>query len=190
MKTFELAHYNKIFLHWISGLLFLMIIVACSTDLQESPSRNQPPPQACEDCELVEVIGVVDGDTLITSVGEVHLYGGYVLEQPADCAALAKEQLRNAAGSAIRIEPGPIDSIRNDDDHFYIYASNGTSIGQQLVEEGLALIWTQDGQHLGRFVYLDAVAKKLEAGCLWHDYQAFQRGEPNEFRIPGLTYRD
>jgi endonuclease YncB( thermonuclease family) len=190
MNTFEFTHHNKIFVHWISGLLLLMIFVACSTEFQESPSSNQPSPLPCEDCELVDVIGVVDGDTLITSVGEVHMYGGYVLEQPSDCAALAKERLQDSAGQAIRIEPGPNDSIRNDDDHYYLYTHDGFSIGQQLVEEGLALIWTQDGQHLGRFVYLDSVAKKLETGCLWHDYQVFQRGEPNEFRIPGLTYRD
>ena len=80
--------------------------------------------------------------------------------------------------------------MRRDDDHYYLFTEDGQSIDQKLIEEGLALTWDQDGQHLGWFLFKDAKAKDSESGCLWHDYQAFQRGEPNEFRIHGLTYRD
>lgn len=144
----------------------------------------------CLDCELVEVIEVVDANTVRTATGDVQMYGAYVLDQPADCAALAMERLTTLAGGTIRTEPGPSDTVRNNSGHYYLFTADGLSIEEQLVREGLALVWTQDGQHLGWFVFRDASARENEAGCLWKGYNAFQRGEPSEFRIPGLTYPD
>ena len=72
--------------------------------------------------------------------------------------------------------------------HYYVYTEDGRSIEELLIEEGLALVWSQDGQHLGWFIYLGSVAKEQESGCLWHNYQASQRGEPDDFRVLGLTY--
>ncbi len=88
----------------------------------------------------------------------------------------------------MRVETRPIDTIRNDLNNPYVYTEDSRSIEELLTEEGLALVWSQDGQHLGWFIYLDSVAKKQGSGCLWHDYQWFQRGEPNDFRVPGPTY--
>ena len=194
MKPHGFAFRNQYFRQtnlWLVLFVAFVIILGCApAEPVDNVSSNEPEPLQCKDCELVDVIGVKDADTLITSIGEIHMYGAYVIDQPADCAALAEERVRDAAGNSIRIEPGPEDSVRIGTNHYYLYTRDGFSIEQQLVEEGLALIWTQDGQHLGWFVYLDAAAKKHDSGCLWHDYQAFQRGEPNEFRILGLTYRD
>ena len=78
--------------------------------------------------------------------------------------------------------------MRNDLDHYYLFTEGGESIEERLVREGLALVWTQDGQHVGWFVFRDSNARETEAGCLWKGYHAFQRGEPSEFRVPGLTY--
>ena len=102
---------------------------------------------------------------------------------------LRKSSRRSSARTGGRPD-SPTDSVRRDDDHYYLFTEDGQSIDQKLIEEGLALTWDQDGQHLGWFLFKDAKAKDSESGCLWHDYQAFQRGEPNEFRIHGLTYRD
>jgi endonuclease YncB( thermonuclease family) len=145
-------------------------------------------PLSCPECELVEVLDVIDANTVRTSAGEIQMYGAYVLDQPADCAELASERLRSLAGERVRIEPSPANSVRVSDSHYYLYTEEGVSIEEMLVREGLALTWTQDGQHLGWFLFGDAAAKESESGCLWKGYNAFQRGEPSEFRIPGLTY--
>ncbi|MCH8114710.1 MAG: hypothetical protein J4N63_02710 [Chloroflexi bacterium] len=142
----------------------------------------------CADCELVEVIEVLDANTVRTAIGDIQMYAAYVIDQPADCAALAIERLTSLAGGAIRIETGPPDTVRNDSDHYYLFTADGRSIEEQLVREGLALVWTQDGQHVGWFVFRGASARENEAGCLWKGYNAFLRGEPGDFRIPGLTY--
>ena len=142
----------------------------------------------CADCELVEVIEIVDANTVRTAIGDIQMYAAYVIDQPADCAALAMERLTSLAGGAIRIEPGPPDTVRNNSDHYYLFTADGRSIEEQLVREGLALVWTQDGQHVGWFVFRGASARENEAGCLWKGYNAFLSGEPGDFRIPGLTY--
>ncbi|MDA1278941.1 MAG: hypothetical protein O3B95_02730 [Chloroflexi bacterium] len=142
----------------------------------------------CLECELIDVIEVVDANTVRTSLGDIQMYGAYVLDQPSDCAALSHDRLRELVGDSFRIEPGPADSIRNDSDHFYMYTSAGKSIEEALVRDGLALVWNLDGQHIGWFLFRDSSAKKHDTGCLWKGYNAFQRGEPSEFRVPGLTY--
>ncbi len=71
-----------------------------------------------------------------------------MVDQPADCAALAKERLAAMAGGAIRIEPGLTDTVRNNSAHYYLFTADGRSIEEQLVREGLTLIWIQDGEHM------------------------------------------
>ena len=71
-----------------------------------------------------------------------------MVDQPAECAALAKERFTAMAGGAIRIEPGPTDTVRNNSAHYYLFTADGRSVEEHLVREGLALIWTQDGEHM------------------------------------------
>jgi endonuclease YncB( thermonuclease family) len=164
--------------------------MGCANESVEPTPVPTVPALTCPNCELVDVSGVIDANTLSTSIGHIQMYGVYVLNQPEDCAIEAKEQLTKLAGQSIRIEPGPDDSVRNDSNHYYFYTADGVSIENSLIRDGLALAWSQDGKHVGWFLFQEAAAKEHDSGCLWHDYQAFQRGEPNEFRIPGLTYRD
>lgn len=170
-------------------LLCLITVIGCQEGAQDNPEPIDNS-LTCPSCEEIDVIEVIDGNSVSTSIGEIKLYGAYVLDQPADCADEAKTRLGNLAATSIRIENGPADSVRRAENYRYVYTANGQSIEQALIEEGLALTWTQDGQHLGWFLFKDAQAKERESGCLWHDYQAFLRDEPNEFRIPGLTYPD
>jgi endonuclease YncB( thermonuclease family) len=172
------------------AMSLLVILAACGSQAAEATQNPSPvtAPLTCPDCAIVDVVDVIDANTLNTSIGEIEMYGAYVVDQPADCASLAKERLQSLAGSSIRVEPGPVDSIRISTNHYYLYTVDGVSIEDQLVHEGLALVWSQDGQHVGWFLFQDAAAKAADAGCLWRGYQAFQRGEPSDFRIPGLTY--
>jgi len=61
----------------------------------------------CEDCFEVQVIRIINGDTLDTSRGVIRLYGVEPPEVGQPCASDATERLRDLAGDAIRIEVGP-----------------------------------------------------------------------------------
>ncbi|MDG0865647.1 thermonuclease family protein [Candidatus Lucifugimonas marina] len=193
MKTFELqstAAISRAKPAWLLAFLLLVLITGCSSDAVAPTAAPRPAVLSCPNCELVDVAGVVDANTLSTSIGHIRMYGVYVLNEPADCATQAKERLSNLAGRSIRIEPGPEVPVRIGSNHYYFYTADGISIEDSLIRDGLALAWSQDGKHMGWFLFREAAAKSGDIGCLWHDYQAFQRGEPNEFRIPGLTYRE
>lgn len=193
MKSHEIALRDKKMKQyglWVVAVVLLVIMLGCEADRIEQPVSDEPQTLECVDCELVDVLEVKDANTIITSVGEIRMYGAYMRDKPEDCAEKAEERLRLFAGDAIRIEPGPADSVRIQPGNYYIYTKDGASIEEQLVRDGLALIWAQDGQYLGWFIYLDAFAKEHESGCLWRGWNAFQHGEPSEFRVPGLTYPD
>ncbi len=193
MKThgFRLpAVINRILFTGAFAILLLVVLAACTKAQVVVDEIPVPETLTCVECELIDVIEVVDANTLSTSIGDIRLYGAYVLDQPADCASQAQERLRVLAGGQVRIEPGPVDTIRQARNHYYIFDSDGRSIEEQLIREGLALSWSQDGQHVGWFLFRVAAAQENESGCLWRGWQAFQRGEPSEFRIPGLTYPD
>lgn len=192
-EFFSHARISRPNANWLLPLLLLIFSISC----QNSPvppsttlSVPIPPSLTCPDCELVEVIDVIDANTLSTSIGHIKMYGAYVLNEPSDCASLAKDELARLAGVAIRIAPGPADPVRTASNHYYFYTEQGDSIEDSLIRDGLALAWTQDGKHVGWFLFHEAAAKSSDTGCLWHDYQAFLRGDKNEFRIPGLKYSD
>ncbi|MEE8046157.1 MAG: hypothetical protein V3T49_04890 [Dehalococcoidia bacterium] len=168
----------------------MAIAVGCNSESAQPEVAPTAAPLACPDCELVEVVEVIDANTLTTSIGEIRPYGSYVRDLPADCAAQAKGRLTVLAGDLLRIEPGPDPSIRTGSNNYYLYTEDGQSIEDTLIREGLALVWTQDGQHLGWFLFRSAAAQKGESGCLWKGWNAFQSGKPSDFRIPGLTYPD
>ena len=173
------------------AVIFIAIAAACAISTNEIEPTLVPltAELTCPECELVEVMSVIDANTLETSIGEIEMYGAYVVDHPADCGEQAENRLGELSGSVLRIKPGPADTVRSQPNHYYLFTEDGESIEERLISEGLALAWTQDGEHLGWLIFLDAVARRDERGCLWHDYQAFQRGESNEFRIPGLPER-
>ena len=121
----------------------------------------------CPDCQLVEVTGVVDGDTIDTSIGRVRFFGVDTPERGEDCFTEATEFTRLLVGSQVRIEDGP----RLEDTYgrrlAYIFDSSGNSIDAQLIAAGFAKAWTRDGQHKDTLVGLAESAKVNRAGCLW-----------------------
>ncbi len=50
---------------------------------------------------------------------------------------------------------------------FYVYTSEGESIDEILIREGLALAWTRDGQHRDVLVAAEEEARRKGRGCLW-----------------------
>ena len=121
----------------------------------------------CNDCQLVDVIGVVDGDTIDTSVGRVRFFGVDTPERGKQCFREATNFPRTAAGSKVRLENGPRRTDKYDRRLAYVYESSGDSIDAQLIESGFAVAWTRDGQHRDYLVSLEENARRSRTGCLW-----------------------
>jgi len=115
----------------------------------------------------VEVTGIVDGDTIDTSIGRVRFFGIDTPERGDVCFAEATDFTRLLVGRQVRLEDGP-----RLEDSFgrrlaYVYDPFGNSIDVQLVARGFATAWTRDGQHRDVLVELEANARSNGAGCLW-----------------------
>ena len=111
--------------------------------------------------------GVIDGDTIDTSIGRVRFYGIDTPERGEACFSEATAATKRLTGSQVRLEDGPrlTDSFGR---HLaYVYDASGNSIDVQLVASGYARAWTQDGQHLDVLVGLERSVRENGAGCLW-----------------------
>ena len=154
-------------------------IGAQSSSEQQSPVSDSPSQTSiyCPDCQLVEVTGVVDGDTIDTSIGRVRFFGVDTPERGEECFTEATEFIRLPVGSQVRIEDGP----RLEDTYgrrlAYIFDSSGNSIDVQLIAGGFARAWTRDGQHRDTLVGLEESAKTNNAGCLWATYSSMSSSE-------------
>ncbi len=149
-------------------------IGAQSNSEQQPPLSDGPPKTSiyCFDCQLVEVTGVVDGDTIDTSIGRVRFFGINTPERGEGCFEEATEFTRQLVGNQVRLEDGP----RLEDTYgrrlAYIFDSSGNSIDVQLIAAGFAKAWTRDGQHKDVLVGLEQSAKTNNAGCLWATYSS------------------
>ncbi len=121
-------------------IVVLMFVAACGeakvSDDVFVASENQsvgPPTTSfyCPDCQLVSVTGVVDGDTIDTSIGRVRFFGVDTPERGDDCFTEATEFTRLLVGGQVRLEDGP----RLEDTYgrrlAYVYDSSGNSIDVQ-----------------------------------------------------------
>jgi len=122
---------------------------------------------SCPGCQVVSVMGVVDGDTIDTSIGRVRFFGVDTPERGDDCFTEATDFTRLLVGSQVRLEDGP----RLEDTYgrrlAYVYDSSGNSIDVQLIAGGFARAWTRDGQHREVLIGLEESATVNNAGCLW-----------------------
>jgi hypothetical protein len=115
----------------------------------------------------VDVTGIVDGDTIDTSIGRVRFFGVDAPERGEQCFTEATEFTRSLVGNQIRLEDGP-----RLEDSFgrrlaYVYDASGNSIDVQLIAGGCATAWTRDGQYRDVLVGLEDSARSNSAGYLW-----------------------
>jgi micrococcal nuclease len=174
------------------GLGIVLLIAACVgssehvTDAGEEttdnslasaqPTSRQPQREStgidqttinCPDCRLVEVLGIVDGDTIDTSIGRVRFFGIDTPERGERCFAEATETTRSLVGNRIRLQDGPR-QVDNFGRHLaYVFDPSGSSIDARLVAGGFASAWTRDGQHRTILSDLEQIAKNEQKGCLW-----------------------
>ena len=144
----------------ITGSVIMLILAACSSGAAATPLQ-------CPDCQVVEVVRVIDGDTFESSIGRIRLFGVDAPERGQPCSLEATERLRKLLGSLTRVQEGPRLVDRYGRLLRYVYTESGQSIDEALTREGLAVAWTKDGQHRDYLVGLDREARAEGAGCLW-----------------------
>ena len=153
-------------------IITVLVVVAFKVgdvfiDLDDIIGQGCDTELCCEDCETLTVTRVIDGDTLVSPMGRVRLYGVDTPEVGQRCADEATDRLRGLAGDTVRVEPGP----RSYDQYgrllFYLYAADGESIDEVLVSEGLAVAWRKDGKHMQYLSEVERQARENDIGCLW-----------------------
>jgi endonuclease YncB( thermonuclease family) len=93
---------------------------------------------ACNDCELVDVIAVLDATTLHTSVGRVELFGSIAPMAGETCSQEADEFLRGIVSRQVRLDYGPPLRDEFGTTRAYVFDSLGNSLDSQLVSAGYA----------------------------------------------------
>ena len=121
----------------------------------------------CDDCDIISVTRIIDGDTLVSDRGRVRLYGIDTPEVGERCADDATDRLKGLAASKVRVESGPRSTDRYGRLLYYVYDVDGDSIDARLILEGLGRAWTQDGQHRDLLVSLEGKSRGAGRGCLW-----------------------
>lgn len=169
------------------GMLVVLGAVSCTpaapqtNDLAASTSVRDPAsevitqskgPFTCPDCELVQVTGIVDGDTIDTSIGRVRFYGIDTPERGESCYQEATDFTALLVGDQVRLEDGPRLTDGFDRRLAYVFDIAGSSIDAQIVKAGLGIAWIRDGQHRGRLIDLQSVATSAARGCLWRNSDA------------------
>ena len=140
-----------------------------ATAVQSAGSVAGPPQTViyCRDCEQVDVVRVIDGDTIDSNIGRIRFYGVDAPERGERCYGEATDFLGRLVRGGVRIETGP-----RIEDPFgrmlrYVYDLNGNSIEVQLIAGGFARAPANDGQHASRLAELERSARENHAGCLW-----------------------
>ena len=149
----------------VTILIVSVIFFSCSNNETSSIGLiDETEKLTCKKCDLVDVLRVIDGDTIDTSLGIVRLYGVDTPEIDEKCFQLAKTETERLAGYRIRVENGPRVKDRYGRKLAYVYTENGDSIDGNLIEKGFAKAWEKDGQHRNYLMDLEKFASK---NCVW-----------------------
>lgn len=141
-----------------------VIWVSCA---QSETIREYPTNLQCPDCPSLPVARVIDGDTFVSDNARVRLFGVDTPERGKPCFKEATRTFRQLAGRKVRVERGPRTVDPGGRNLFYVFTSDGNSIGEILIREGLARAWTRDGQHRAGFMDLEKETRRAGQGCLW-----------------------
>jgi len=121
--------------------------------------------------ERARVLRIVDGDTLHVELNgrdvTVRLYGIDATEVGQPCSGEATTRLRELAATELRMRPDAREHDRYGRLLRYVYTKDGLSIDAELVAEGLAHAWRQDGDLREAIIRIEAAAGAARTGCLW-----------------------
>ena len=124
----------------------------------------------CEDCPAVDVIEVLNPETVVTSEGTFRLYGAFVAPEEENCAIEAQERLTELAGQRVRIESSTRATDSSGTPIRYLYTESGDSIDELLVSEGIARQSAFEGSHAPWLLVTADKTRKERIGCIWDNY--------------------
>lgn len=175
---------SKVFLLVASIVAFASLLAAGLARLDGGGPQDSPPsdprPVATDatptaallpNAVLVDVVKVVDGDTIDVRASEtalrVRLYGVDTPERGDRCFKEATDRMRALAAAQVQLVPDARlqDSFKRE--LRYVYTAGGESIDAALIREGLALAWRQDGSQRVALIALEEQARAARTGCLW-----------------------
>jgi micrococcal nuclease len=146
------------------------------TPLLQTPTATATPPPLVhfnpQSLEQATVVDVIDGDTIDVLIAgqrqRVRYYGIDAPEQGEKCYQEATERNRQLVGTTVRLEA----DVRDKDEYGrllrYVFTIDGVSIDAQLISEGLAKAWREDGRYVNRLTTYEIHAQEEGVGCLWH----------------------
>ncbi len=127
--------------------------------------------QPVEGAVVVEVLKVIDGDTLDVRSAQtelrVRLFGVDTPERGEACFQEATDRLAALAGTEVQLLPDERLTDSFGRELRYVYSTDGALIDEQLVTEGYGHAWTDDGQFREQIMAAEADARADERGCLW-----------------------
>jgi endonuclease YncB( thermonuclease family) len=119
------------------------------------------------------VVRVIDGDTIVVSLNgveeHVRYYGIDTPEQGDGCYSQATDRNRQLTGTEVLLVPDARERDRYDRLLRYVFDTRGGSIDAQLIAEGYARAWTEDGADRDALIHIEDVARTEHIGCLWSD---------------------
>ena len=120
----------------------------------------------------VAVVDIIDGDTLRIedAAGEVltvRLFGIDTPERGEACYGEATERLRELAGAEVLLVADQRLQDRGGRELRYVYTEAGISVDAAMIEEGLAVAWTEDGVLRDELIAIERAARAAARGCLW-----------------------
>lgn len=117
------------------------------------------------------VTRIVDGDTIHVEIDgtdeKVRVYGIDTAETGQPCFREATDRMRQLAGERIRLQHDARKRDRYGRLLRYLYTPDGLSIDAELVTEGLAHAWREDGALRTQLIALEDRAREAHRGCLW-----------------------
>lgn len=124
-----------------------------------------------EDLRKVEVVKVIDGDTIDVKIDgktqRIRYYGVDTPERGDRCFREATDRNQHLIGSTVLLLPDARNQDRYERLLRYIFLPDGTSVDATLVAEGFGHAWRQDGRYKGEIVSLEDQARTADRGCLW-----------------------
>ena len=154
--------------------MWLPLFILCSLTVTLASCAGPPAVQEypttirCPDCPVMTVTRVIDGDTFVSPIGTVRLFGIDTPERGMPCFREASMGFRGLAGREVRVESGPRGMDPGGRRLFYVYTLDGNSIDEILVRAGLARAWTRDGQHRGGLANWESKTRRADERCLWN----------------------
>ena len=132
------------------------------------PSPREATPTATPLPQLLDVIDVIDGGTIDTSIGRVGLFGVLKPAKGGRCYEEATSFLASLLGEQVHLENGPRLWSSSGERLAYVFDPLGSSIDAQMIEGGYVLAWTLDGQYADMLTGLEQSAKVNGIGCRWN----------------------